>query len=188
MPELTRPDPSRYSRSVAWSEADDEFVALSQEFPGLSGVGETQAKALAALDDAISMAIEIAEEDGEPLPQPRMMTEHSGQFRVRLPRSLHASLTELAAAEGMSLNTIVATLLGQRIGELAAYTRARNEVRDDLRAFAGSFAQATAQQVSAVVQASMSTSVLGADDVASTPVVMYRSSSQPRPEAYASVN
>lgn len=41
----------------------------------------------------------------------------SGQFRVRLPKSLHEKLTEQAMREGVSLNTYVITLLSARSAE-----------------------------------------------------------------------
>ena len=44
------------------------------------------------------------------------MTDRSGQFRVRLPTELHAALAAEAARQGVSLNTLVATLLAGGIG------------------------------------------------------------------------
>lgn len=39
------------------------------------------------------------------------MTEHSGQTRIRLPAGLHAALAAEAKRQGVSLNTLMVTLL-----------------------------------------------------------------------------
>ncbi|MBK6735767.1 MAG: toxin-antitoxin system HicB family antitoxin [bacterium] len=46
-------------------------------------------------------------------PPPSGHMAHSGQFRVRLPRTLHARLAVQAEREGVSLNTLVCTLLSE---------------------------------------------------------------------------
>jgi antitoxin HicB len=128
--------PDRYSRSVAWSSEDSCFVALCPEFPDLSGVGETRAEAEAALDEALAVAIELAHEESWTLPEPHTISEFSGQFRVRLPRSLHARLSRRAELEDVSLNTLVATMLGEQLGSLNTYARMEEAlcaVRDQAR-------------------------------------------------------
>jgi len=44
------------------------------------------------------------------------MSEHSGQFRVRLPTDLHAALAAEAARQGVSLNTLIVALVAGGIG------------------------------------------------------------------------
>jgi antitoxin HicB len=50
-------------------------------------------------------------EDGDPPPAEDASADYSGQLRLRLPKSLHARLSELASAEAVSLNTLLLTLL-----------------------------------------------------------------------------
>lgn len=121
--------PDRYSRTVTWSPEDEEFVALSPEFPGLSGVGESPEVAVSALSEALDMAISLADEQGEPLPEPLQLTEYSGQFRVRLPRALHARLAREAEIQNTSLNSLVVAALAERLGEHAGQAALEQRVR-----------------------------------------------------------
>lgn len=111
---------TNYSLSVMWSEEDESFVALCPEFPGLSAFGETYSAAVAEIESALSASIELCEEDGETLPDARLLPEHSGQFRVRIPKYLHTSLVLEAERQGVSLNTLVQTYLAQGVAQSAA--------------------------------------------------------------------
>lgn len=56
-------------------------------------------------------------------------SEASGQFRVRLPKSLHAALTKQAREEGASLNTYIVMLLSAKCSEknvLDTYSKITN--------------------------------------------------------------
>jgi antitoxin HicB len=111
---------TKYSMRVAWSKADDMFVATCPELGDLSALGATQPKAAAELAEAIALAIEAYGDEGKPAPEPSLVHEFSGQFRIRLPRSLHAWLVEEAGREGVSLNALVVVLLsGARGGATA---------------------------------------------------------------------
>jgi len=107
---------NNYSFNVFWSDGDEGYVAICPEFPGLSAFGETPDEALAEVKIALEGAIEIYQKEGWTLPEPRVHTEHSGQFRVRLPKHLHAKLAAQAEEEGVSLNTLVATYLAEAVG------------------------------------------------------------------------
>lgn len=122
-----------YSFRVAWSPEDQGYIALSSEFPTLSSFGDTATEAVAELQEAITGAIEILEEAGDPVPPARGLPKYSGQFRLRIPRTLHGQLAARAEAEGVSLNSLVA-------GYLAAGNRgaAVAEVfREELRRLEG---------------------------------------------------
>ncbi|MBV8803165.1 MAG: toxin-antitoxin system HicB family antitoxin [Gammaproteobacteria bacterium] len=47
-----------------------------------------------------------------------MTDRFSGQWRIRFPKSLHAALVLRAKQEGVSLNTLTATLLAQCMGQI----------------------------------------------------------------------
>jgi predicted HicB family RNase H-like nuclease len=53
--------------------------------------------------------VEEYAERGLALPEP--LTELSGHFNVRVPRSVHRALREQAAVEGVSLNALVSHIL-----------------------------------------------------------------------------
>lgn len=109
-----------YSAALAWSAEDGGYVATSAEFPGLSGVSPDSAEAMAELGEAIDMALEAMRADALPLPSPRQLTVHSGQVRLRMPRSLHSLLASAADADGVSLNTLVVSLLARGLGQMQA--------------------------------------------------------------------
>jgi predicted RNase H-like HicB family nuclease len=113
----------RYSCNVFWSANDNANIAVCPEFPGLSAFGATREEALAELEVALELAIETYQAEGWELPKPQEQTEFSGQFRVRMPRSLHAKLTQHAQQEGVSLNTLVVTLLSEGVGMKAGIDR-----------------------------------------------------------------
>lgn len=100
----------RYSVQVFYSEADACFVAMCPDFPGVSAFGDSQAEAMTEFRAALELAIETYEEESWPLPSPSRLPEAelpSGEFRVRLPRSMHAQLARRAALEGVSQNYVV---------------------------------------------------------------------------------
>lgn len=108
--------PRKYGVDVRWSEEDRAFVAVSPEWEGISALGSTARRALAELETAIGLAIEAYEEERWPVPEPEALPRYSGQFRVRLPRSLHAWLARAAEREGVSLNTFVVARLSEARG------------------------------------------------------------------------
>lgn len=107
---------NRYSRQVFYSERYEAFVATSPEFPGVSSFGPTADEALDELDTALELGIETNQEEGWPLPEPAelpTMSLPSGEFRLRLPRTLHARLTQQAKLEGVSANSLVTVYVAQ---------------------------------------------------------------------------
>jgi antitoxin HicB len=109
----------QYSVSVIWSDADEDFVATSLEFPGASGFGVTWEDAVADVREAILGIIEVMEEDGEPIPDPRKLESYSGRLNLRMPRSMHRNLASAADREGVSLNTLMLTHLAAGLGTTA---------------------------------------------------------------------
>lgn len=94
------------------------FVAV-KELPGCMSEGDTPEEAVEMIRDAMHGWIEVSLEDGDPIPEPRMLEDYSGKFVVRLPRSLHRDLVEMAGREGVSLNQYVNVALGRALGRLA---------------------------------------------------------------------
>ncbi|HEU4883753.1 MAG TPA: type II toxin-antitoxin system HicB family antitoxin [Longimicrobium sp.] len=125
----------RYSYNVFWSDDDGGYIAISPEFPRLSAFGKTAELALAELRGVLEAAIEQYGEEGWPLPVPQTHGEHSGQFRVRVAKSLHSALVQRAEAEGISMNSLVSQYLARGLGHDAALSRAEHDYRELLREF-----------------------------------------------------
>lgn len=107
---------NHYGYSVRWSDEDEAFIALCPEFPGLSAFGESAAQALEQVQVAVELAVETHRAEGWPLPEPQAISRYSGQFRLRLPRSLHAELAARAEAEGVSLNALAVAYIARGLG------------------------------------------------------------------------
>lgn len=120
---------TRYSFRVLWSNEDVAFVATCPEFEGVSGFGETPEAALAEAQTSLDLAAKVAAEERWPLPQPLELSEFSGQFRLRIPRSMHALLAQRAQDEGVSQNTLATTFVAHGLGQLDVLANLRREIR-----------------------------------------------------------
>lgn len=106
------------------------------EFPDLPGCmsdGETIDEAIANGQDAIVAWIEAATEMGKPIPKPGELESQSGKWVQRVPKSIHLRLVNRARDEGVSLNTLVITMLSESLAcEPLASKRHRTIKRDKL--------------------------------------------------------
>lgn len=91
------------------------YLVTFPDLPGCMADGETVEEAIQNGRDAVMSWIATAREFGDPVPQPGSGGEPV-RFVQRLPRSLHARLVARAKAEGVSLNTMVVTLLAEGVG------------------------------------------------------------------------
>ena len=87
------------------------FVVSYPDLPGCITCGETVERAIANAQDAKKAWLEAAMEDGISINEPSTETDYSGQFKLRLPKSLHKSLAEQAKSEGISMNQYCVYLL-----------------------------------------------------------------------------
>jgi antitoxin HicB len=98
---------------------DEEGSGWFAEIPSLPGCiadGETVEEALECLNDAKTNWIETALELGRTVPEPNN-DDFSGQLRVRMPKSLHRTLSQMAKEENVSLNQLIIYHLSKGIGQ-----------------------------------------------------------------------
>ena len=62
---------NKYTIHIFWSDEDEGYIAVCDEFPGLSAFGETREDALSEAQIALSLMIEHYRASGQTLPQPR---------------------------------------------------------------------------------------------------------------------
>ena len=120
----------RYSIHLFADEQDGTFLAACPEFPGVSAFGDTREEAIAEVRIALELAVETHLDEGWPLPAPEGVPDEelpSGEFRVRLPRSLHAQLARRAAREGVSQNQLVVYYLAAGLAKEDALDRVERE-------------------------------------------------------------
>ena len=100
-----------YTYRVTWSPEDNEHVGLCAEFPSLSWLAPTPAKALAGIQRMVRTSVADMQTTGETPPQPIADRAYSGKFLVRVPPQTHRALALAAAEEGVSLNRLVSARL-----------------------------------------------------------------------------
>lgn len=111
-----------YMHEISPLSAEDGggFLITFPDLPGCMSDGATVEETIANGRDAFSAWIAAAIDMGKPVPKPAAkpveLVEASGKFVARLPRSLHARLVSMARQEGVSLNTLVLTLISESIG------------------------------------------------------------------------
>ena len=89
------------------------FVVSYPDLPGCITCGETAESAVANALDAKKAWIEAALEDGVEIHEPDSLEDYSGQFKLRIPRSLHRSLVEHSQRKGISMNQYCVYLLSR---------------------------------------------------------------------------
>ena len=83
-----------YRMEIVEDKEEGGFVVSFPELPGCITCGETVESAVANALDAKKAWLEAAMEDGIEIHKPDSLEDYSGQFKLRIPRSLHRSLAE----------------------------------------------------------------------------------------------
>ena len=86
--------------------------------PELSGCvtcAENIQEGIKMLEDAKKCWFTACLEDGIKIPEPKNTEEYSGQFKLRMPKSLHRELAERSKKEGISMNQYCVYLLSHNI-------------------------------------------------------------------------
>lgn len=102
------------------------FLITFPDLPGCMSDGATIEEALENGRDAFQSWISAWIAAGRTVPVPAFTPEDaaaaeaSGRFITRVPKSVHSRLTAKAKAEGVSLNTLVVSLLAEGLGRKTA--------------------------------------------------------------------
>ena len=81
-----------YRMEIVEDKDEGGFVVSFPELPGCITSGETIESAIKNALDAKKTWLEAAIEDGIEIHEPDSLEDYSGQFKLRIPRSLHRSL------------------------------------------------------------------------------------------------
>ena len=109
----------RYTTQITEIAAEDGGGYLV-EIPLLKGCmsdGETVAEALDNIREAKLEWFTYMLENDLPIPEPVDVSKYSGKFVVRIPKSLHKTISEQSKIEGLSLNQYVANSLAYVAGQ-----------------------------------------------------------------------
>lgn len=102
-----------YRMEIVEDKDEGGFVVSYPDLPGCITCGETVESAVANALDAKKAWLEAALEDGVEIHEPDSLEDYSGQFKLRIPRSLHRSLAEHSQREGISMNQYCVYLLSK---------------------------------------------------------------------------
>jgi antitoxin HicB len=92
------------------------WFAKVKELPGCMTEADTLEEAAEMIQDAMAVWIQGSLDAGLAIPEPHSESDYSGKFSVRLPKSLHRDLVEVAEREGVSLNQYINVMLSRAIG------------------------------------------------------------------------
>ena len=102
-----------YRMEIIRDSDEGGFVASYPDLPGCITCGETEEEALKNALDAKKAWLEAALEENIEITEPDSLEAYSGQFKLRLPRSLHRALAEHSQREGISMNQYCVYLLAK---------------------------------------------------------------------------
>ena len=102
-----------YRMEIVEDKEEGGFVVSYPDLPGCITCGETIESAVANAQDAKRAWIEAALEEGIQIQEPDSLEDYSGQFKLRIPRSLHRLLAEHSKREGISMNQYCVYLLSR---------------------------------------------------------------------------
>ena len=102
-----------YRMEIIEDKDEGGFVVSYPDLPGCITCGETVESAVANVLDAKKAWIESALENDVKINEPDSLEDYSGQFKLRIPRSLHRSLAEHSQREGISMNQYRVYLLSR---------------------------------------------------------------------------
>ena len=102
-----------YRMEIVEDSAEGGYVVSFPELPGCITCGNTIDTAFANAEDAKREWLTAALEEGIHINEPDALEKYSGQFKLRIPKSLHRSLTEHARQEGISMNQYCVYLLSK---------------------------------------------------------------------------
>ena len=100
-----------YKMEVVEDKEEGGFIVSFPDLPGCITCGETVESAVANAMDAKKAWLEAALEEGLTIHDPDSIEDYSGQFKLRIPKSLHRLLAEHSKKEGISMNQYCLYLL-----------------------------------------------------------------------------
>ena len=102
-----------YRMEIVEDKDEGGFIVTYPDLPGCISCGETIESAVANAIDAKEVWLEAAIEEGIEINEPDSLDDYSGQFKLRIPKSLHKSLAEHSQREVISMNQYCVYLLSK---------------------------------------------------------------------------
>ena len=112
----------KYRMELIPDEAEGGYTVRYPDLPGGLSCADTLEDAVRNAEDARREWFAAAMEEGIEIPEPSDAGDYSGQFKLRIPKSLHRDLAEHSREEGISMNQYCLYLLTKND---AAYRRSK---------------------------------------------------------------
>jgi len=105
-----------YRVEVIPDKEDGGYALSCPELPGCLTSADTIDNGIELLEDAKRCWFTACLEDGIAIPEPAKLEDYSGQFKLRIPKSLHKTLAQRSSEEGVSMNQYCVYLLSKGAG------------------------------------------------------------------------
>ncbi len=106
-----------YKLEIVPDTDESGFIASFPELPGCITCGETIESAVLNAKEAKKEWLKAAIEGHININEPESLESYSGQFKLRLPKTLHKTLAENSKKEGVSMNQYCVYLLSKNSAE-----------------------------------------------------------------------
>lgn len=102
-----------YRLEIVEDQEEGGFVVSYPDLLGCITCGDTVEDAMNNAKDAKKAWVEAALEEGIEINEPDSIEDYSGQFKLRIPKTLHRTLVLYARKEGISMNQYCVYLLSR---------------------------------------------------------------------------
>lgn len=104
-----------YRVEVIEDKEEGGFALRCPELKGCLTVAETIEEGFRLIEEAKKEWLTSCLEEGIEIPEPYREEDYSGQFKLRLPKSLHCQLAQRSSEEGISMNQYCVYLLSKGV-------------------------------------------------------------------------
>lgn len=89
-----------YRMEIVPGQEEGGYAVTFPKLPGCMTCGETLEAAVSNAEEAKKAWLLAALEEGQKIPEPDGLDNYSGQFKLRIPKSLYRQLSEHSKREG----------------------------------------------------------------------------------------
>ncbi len=93
------------------------WTAVYPSIPGCVGGGDTPEEAIVEAQENLEIYLEFLEEEKMKIPEEDSEPQYSGKIALRIARSTHKTIAEMAEREGISINSLLNNAIERYIGE-----------------------------------------------------------------------
>ncbi len=102
-----------YRVEVIPDEGEGGYALRIPDLPGCITAASSLEDGFRNLEEAKRAWLSACLEDNIPIPEPAKLEDYSGQFKLRIPKSLHKQLALRSNEEGISMNQLCLYLLSR---------------------------------------------------------------------------